>query len=154
MQTIYFNNKPRIISTGTIAGPKECVGVVGKYVDKALADDTFGESTYEKAECKMLSYAIRRAIENAGLEEKDIDFLVSGDLLNQIISASFAARDFDFPFLGVYGACSTLAESYLVAASLIMFDARPVVLTITAFSLICTSTLSTLYHRAQYMFPL
>ena len=119
MQTIYFNNKPKIIATGTIAGPKECAGVVGKCVDKALVDDTFGESTYEKAECKMLSYAIRRAIENAGLTEKDIDFLVSGDLLNQIISASFAARDFDFPFLGVYGACSTLAESYLVAASLI-----------------------------------
>ena len=119
MQTIHFDNKPRIIATGTIAGPKECAGVVGKCVDKALVDDTFGESTYEKAESKMLSYAIRRAIENAGLTEKDIDFLVSGDLLNQIISASFAARDFDFPFLGVYGACSTLAESYLVASSLI-----------------------------------
>ncbi len=119
MQTIFFRNKPRIVATGTIAGPKECAGVVGKYVDKALADDTFGESTYEKAECKMLTYAIRQAIKNAGEEEKNIDMLVSGDLLNQIISASFAARDFDFPFLGVYGACSTLAESYAIAASLI-----------------------------------
>ena len=56
MQTIFFKNKPRIIGTGTIAGPKECAGVVGKHVDKCLTDDTFGESTYEKAECKMLSY--------------------------------------------------------------------------------------------------
>ena len=100
MQTVFFKNKPRIMATGTIAGPKECAGVVGKYVDKALADDTFGESTYEKAESKMLSYAISRAIENAKLTEKDIDLLIAGDLLNQIISASFAARDFTFPFLG------------------------------------------------------
>lgn len=119
MQTIYFKNRPRIVATGTIAGPKECAGVVGKYVDKTLADDTFGESTYEKAECKMLTYAISKAIENANLSEKQVDMLISGDLLNQIISASFAARDFDFPFLGVYGACSTSAEAFALAAALI-----------------------------------
>ena len=117
--TVLFRQKPRIISTGTVAGPKECAGVVGKYVDKALSDDMFGESTYEKAECKMLAYAIGKAIENAELSEKDIDMRISGDLLNQIISASFAARDFDFPFLGVYGACSTMAESLALAAAFI-----------------------------------
>ena len=119
MQTIFFKNKPRLVATGTIAGPKECAGVVGKYVDKTLSDDMFGESTYEKAECKMLTYAIQRAIENAGAKEEDVDMLISGDLLNQIISASFAARDFDVPFLGVYGACSTLSESIALAAALI-----------------------------------
>lgn len=119
MQTIFFNKKPRLVATGTIAGPKECVGVVGKYVDKALADDMFGESTYEKAECKMLSYAISKTIENAGVSQEEVDMLISGDLLNQIISASFAARDFDFPFLGVYGACSTMAESMALAAALV-----------------------------------
>ena len=107
------------MATGTIAGPKECEGVVGKYVDKTLSDDKFGESTYEKAECKMLSFAISQAIKNAGVDEKDVDMLISGDLLNQIISASFAARDFEFPFLGVYGACSTMAESMAVAAALV-----------------------------------
>ncbi len=119
MQTIYFEKKPQILATGTIAGPKECAGIVGKYVDKALSDDRFGESTYEKAECKMLSYAISKAIENADLTERDVDMLISGDLLNQIISASFAARDFDIPFLGVYGACSTMAESFAIAAALV-----------------------------------
>ena len=119
MQTIVFKNKPRIVATGTIAGPKECAGVVGKYVDKALTDDMFGESTYEKAECKMLSYAMSKAMENAREREKDVDMLISGDLLNQIISASFAARDFDIPFLGVYGACSTSAEAYGLAATFI-----------------------------------
>ena len=119
MQTIIFKNKPKIIATGTIAGPKECAGVVGKYVDKTLADDMFGESTYEKAECKMLSYAISQTIANADMQEKDVDLLVSGDLLNQIISASFAARDFEMPFLGVYSACSTMAESMAVAAAFV-----------------------------------
>ena len=67
----------------------------------------------------MLTFAVRKAIENAGMNEEDIDLLVSGDLLNQIISASFTARDFDFPFLGVYGACSTMAESMAVAAAFV-----------------------------------
>lgn len=119
MNTVFFKNKPRLVATGTIAGPKESMGVVGNYADKTLTDDMFGESTYEKAECKMLSFAVTKAIENAGLEETDIDLLVSGDLLNQIISASFTARDFDFPFLGVYSACSTMSESFALAAAFI-----------------------------------
>ncbi|MBQ8658993.1 MAG: stage V sporulation protein AD [Clostridia bacterium] len=119
MQTIFFKNQPRIVATGTIAGPKECAGIVGKYVDKTLDDDTFGESTYEKAECKMLTFAARQAIKNGGGSEKETDMFISGDLLNQIISASFTARDFDFPFIGVYGACSTLAEAYALAATFI-----------------------------------
>ena len=118
-QTIYFKNRPRIIATSTIAGPKECEGVIGRYVETALSDDMYGESTYEKAECKMLSKVIDGAITNAGLRREEVDMIVSGDLLNQIISASFAARDFSIPFLGVYGACSTMAESIAVAAAFV-----------------------------------
>ncbi|MGN1234793.1 MAG: stage V sporulation protein AD [Christensenellaceae bacterium] len=117
--TIFFHQNPRIVSTATIAGPKECAGIVGKYVDKQLTDDRFGEDTFEKAECKMLTYAIEHTIENARREREDIDGLVSGDLLNQIISASFAARDFNIPFLGVYGACSTMAEALAIAATMV-----------------------------------
>ncbi len=117
--TLIFRNAPRIIATGTIAGPKECAGIVGEFVDRPLSDDMFGEDTFEKAECKMLSTAIDTAIENAGLKKSDIDVLFSGDLLNQIISASFAARDFDIPFLGVYSACSTMSESMLLAAAMV-----------------------------------
>ncbi len=118
-QTIYFKHAPRIVATSTIAGPKECAGVIGRYVETALADDTFGESTYEKAECKMLTHVIGGAIGNAGLSPSDIDMIVSGDLLNQIISASFAAREFPVPFLGVYGACSTMAEALAAAATFV-----------------------------------
>ena len=118
-QTIYFKNQPRIVATSTIAGTKECEGIIGRYVETALSDDMYGESTYEKAECKMLSHVIDGAIANAGFKRDEVDMIVSGDLLNQIISASFAARDFSVPFLGVYGACSTMAESLAVAAAFI-----------------------------------
>ncbi len=118
-QTIYFKKKPKIVATSTIAGTKECEGIIGRYVETALSDDMFGESTYEKAECKMLSHVIDGAIANAKLDRHEVDMIVSGDLLNQIISASFAARDFSVPFLGVYGACSTMAESLAVAAAFI-----------------------------------
>ena len=118
-QRIIFERQPRIIAASTVAGSKECEGIVGRYVETPLSDDMFGESTYEKAECKMLSHAIDGAIANAKLRRDQVDMIVSGDLLNQIISASFAARDFSVPFLGVYGACSTMAESLAVAAALV-----------------------------------
>ena len=67
----------------------------------------------------MFSTVIDGAIKNAGLKREQIDVLFSGDLLNQIISASFAARDFDIPFLGLYSACSTMSESMLLSAALV-----------------------------------
>lgn len=118
-QTVYFKNQPRIVATSTVAGTKECEGIVGRYVEVALSDDMYGESTYEKAECKMLSRVIHGAIVNAKADRDEVGMIVSGDLLNQIISASFAARDFSVPFLGVYGACSTMAESLAVAAAFV-----------------------------------
>lgn len=117
--TIFFSNKPRVRSYAAICGSKEKEGVAGRYADIALSDDMYGESTYEKAECKMLSNAISMAVEKGKLTDDKIDVLFSGDLLNQIISASFAARDFQFPFLGLYSACSTMSEGMLLSAALV-----------------------------------
>ena len=118
-RTVTFKNQPRIIATSSVSGPKECTGIIGEYVETALNDDTFGESTFEKAECKMLSTVIDGVIKNANLKREEVDVLFSGDLLNQIIWASCAARDFDIPFLGVYSACSTMSESMFLAASMV-----------------------------------
>ena len=115
-QTITFKTRPKIVSVSSVAGTKESEGIIGKYADTLLKDDMFGETTYERAECKMLIHAIDGAIKKGRLRREDIGLLVSGDLLNQIISASFAAREFDIPFLGVYGACSTMAESLCLSA--------------------------------------
>ena len=115
-QTITFKTRPKIVSVSSVAGTKESEGIIGKYADTLLKDDMFGETTYERAECKMLIHVIDGAIKKGRLRRENIGLLVSGDLLNQIISASFAAREFDIPFLGVYGACSTMAESLCLSA--------------------------------------
>ena len=114
--TIFFKNVPVISSYAAVCGSKESAGILGSYADVTLQDDMYGESTFEKAERKMLSTAISLCIEKSGCKENDVDLMLSGDLLNQIISASFAARSFKFPFIGVYSACSTMSESILLGA--------------------------------------
>lgn len=118
-QTIILKKQPKIISSYAIVGPKEGQGNFGRYFDYVMKNDCFGEKTFEKAERKMMETAITGVIEKAHLAAKDVDLLISGDLLNQIISSSYAARAFQFPFLGVYGACSTMAESIAVASVLV-----------------------------------
>ena len=118
-QTVLFKNKPKIIGNYSIVGPKEGKGPFKEYFDYILKDDLFNEKSYESAERKILEQAIFGAIEKSKLEIKDIDMLLSGDLLNQIISSGFAARKFDATFLGVFGACSTMAETLAIGSCLI-----------------------------------
>ena len=117
--TVYFKNKPNIVGTFSIAGPKEGQSNFGKHVHRIIDDDKFGEDTFEKAERKMLTAAIEGAIVNSGKSSRGIDALISGDLLNQIISSSFSARNFDFSYIGVYNACSTMTEALALAATLV-----------------------------------
>jgi len=118
-QTILFKNQPSILGFSAVAGIKEGLGNFKDYFDIILEDDMLGEKSFEHAERQLFLLSIRNAIENAKLKLNDIDILVSGDLLNQIISASFSARELELPYLGVYGACSTMAESLAVGAMLI-----------------------------------
>ncbi len=118
-QTIFFKNKPRIIANYALVGKKEGEGPFKEYFDHILVNDLYGEKTYEKAEKKMLETAIYGAIDKAKLNSKQIDCLICGDLLNQIISSSFTARDLGCSYLGLYGACSTMAESLIIGGMLI-----------------------------------
>jgi len=118
-QTVKLDNPPKIIAVHSIVGPKEGEGPLSEYFDEVLNDDTLGKDSYEKAESQMMFTAITETLKKAKLKETDIDYLFSGDLLNQIISSSFAAREFSIPFFGLYGACSTMSES-LSLASIIM----------------------------------
>ena len=116
---ILFKNSPKLIATATVCGPKESRGNLGAFVDKKISDDYNDEKTFELAERKMLSYVVKKAIEKGGLKSQDINAYIGGDLLNQIISSSFCAREFNFPFLGVYSACSTMVESMIVASCMV-----------------------------------
>ena len=115
-QTIKLKNPPKIISTYSIVGPKEGQGPLAEYFHEVIRDDTLGKDSFEKAESEMMYTAITAAINGAGLKEEDIDYLFAGDLLNQITSSGFAARELNIPFLGLYGACSTMSESLSMAS--------------------------------------
>lgn len=118
-QTICFQNAPKIIGNYSIVGQKEGNGNFKDYFDYIVKNDLFGEKTFENAERKMLEHAVWNAMDKAGLKSEDMDLLICGDLLNQIISSSFTARHFDITFLGLYGACSTMAETLAVGASFV-----------------------------------
>ena len=118
-QTLIFSNPGAVISGAVIAGPLEGKGPLGGCFDIVLEEDTWGEDSWEKAERKMFEQAVRTAMDKAGLKAQDVDCLLGGDLLNQIISANFAARELKLPFLGLYGACSTMAESLLIGGMLL-----------------------------------
>lgn len=118
-QTVIFKNPPSIIGTYTVVGKKEATGPLGKSFHHCMEDEYFGEKTHEAAEQKMFETAIHGAIRAAKLKPTDIDMMLSGDLLNQITSSSFAARSFDITFVGLYGACSTMALTLGMGACMV-----------------------------------
>ena len=113
-QTFLFEKGVYLKNGAAIVGEKEGRGPLKDYFDMILQDDKWGEDSFEKAERKMFKEALETAKLKAGLNNDTVDMIIGGDLLNQIISASFASKDFPMPFLGVYGACSTICESMLL----------------------------------------
>lgn len=117
-QSIVFNSRPVILAAASVVGKKEGEGPLGGFFDEVEQDPMFGGKSWEDAESRMMRRAAERAIEKAGMVKDDIRFLVGGDLLGQLIATSFGIEALEIPTLGVYGACSTMGESLLVAASL------------------------------------
>lgn len=118
-QTFELEQPPKIIGAYSTAGPFEAKGNFKEYFDTVLKDDEWGEKTHEKTELKIHKFTIANALDRAKRPIEEVDAMMCGDLLNQIISSSFAARDFDTVFLGVYGACSTFGEALSLASLLI-----------------------------------
>ena len=117
-RTLTFENA-NILDGYTVAGPKENDGRYKGFFDVALEDDMFGQNTFERAERKMFEHAIDGAIAKANLTNADIDAVIGGDLLNQIVSVSYAARKQHAGFLGMYNACATFVESLIVGANVL-----------------------------------
>ncbi|MCD7927429.1 MAG: stage V sporulation protein AD, partial [Oscillospiraceae bacterium] len=118
-QTLRFSTAPMLIGWGNVAGKKEGEGPLGGQLDELSQDDTFGQKTWEKAECVMQQRALVHALARGGRKGEQLDVLLAGDLVNQCICSSFAARQQQVPFLGLYGACSTMGESLLLCAVLV-----------------------------------
>lgn len=118
-QTILFTNPPLILGCGSIVGQKEGEGPYGKYFDEICMDPMIGGETWEEGESNLISRACNHAIENAGIKKNDLNFAVGGDLLGQIMATTFGISRLNTPFLGLYGACSTMGESLSVAGMLV-----------------------------------
>ncbi|MFW5434606.1 stage V sporulation protein AD [Paenibacillus apiarius] len=118
-QTWKFQHPPVIIGTSAIVGPEEGQGPIATDFDLIHEQLDLQEQTWEKAERKLLEQATHMAITKANLTANHIDYFIGGDLLNQIISNSFAARSLSVPYIGVFGACSTSMESLALASLLI-----------------------------------
>lgn len=114
--TFIFKDMPSILSFSSTVGKKEGEGPLGGCFDVVEEDSHFGKETWEQAECEMLMQTVKLAIKKAGLKPDDINCIFSGDLINQCLSTSYGLRSLEIPFLGIFGACSTMAEGILIAS--------------------------------------
>ncbi len=145
-QSFQFKIKPVITHWASVAGKKESEGPLLQYFDMISPDSYFGQATWEQAEKKMQQIALNTLMEKANISQQDIGLVFSGDLLNQCIGSSFTLRNMGIPHLGLYGACSTMAESLLLSSMVVGggFSDRVVAMTSSHFA----------SSERQYRFPL
>lgn len=145
-QSFILENPPTITHWASIAGKKESEGPLSKTFDLTQKDSYFGQKTWEQAEKRMQQLALQKLGEKAGMRTTEFGLVFSGDLLNQCIGSSFTLRNTGIPHIGLYGACSTMAESLLMASMAVgggYFD-KVVAMTSSHFA----------SSERQYRFPL
>ena len=138
---------PPVITTwASVAGKKEVEGPLSHTFDVKCRDTYFGQKTWEQAEKHMQQLALKKLAEKAGMNQSDFGLVFSGDLLNQCIGSAFSLRNTGIPHLGLYGACSTMAESLLMASMAVSggFSDKVVAMTSSHFA----------SSERQYRFPL
>ncbi len=118
-QSWLFKNKPVILASATVGGPFEAEGTLAREIDILHDDIWLGQDSHEKAEVKLLEQACEKAIDKAGKKKEDVQFFLSGDLINQIYSSNFSARTLSIPFIGLFGACSSSMEGLALGAQLV-----------------------------------
>lgn len=118
-QTVALSHPPVITAWASVVGKKEGNGPLGSCFDQVSTDSYFGQDTWEQGESEMLKRCFRLACKKASLTPAQLDYLLSGDLLNQCTGSAFALKDSPVPYFGLYGACSTMAESLSLGALLV-----------------------------------
>lgn len=145
-RTVFFENKPIILSNAAVVGPKEAEGPLNEGFDFKFEDSMMGENSWEKAESKLQTTAVELALSKAKMNAEEIDVIFAGDLLNQCIASAFGIRDLQIPFVGLYGACSTMALSLINAAVYVDSNVAEKAIAVTS-SHFCSA-------ERQYRFPL
>ena len=145
-QSFILPGKPYITAWASVAGSKEAEGPIANTFDVICKDSYFGQKTWEQGEKQMQLIALETLIKKAGISQEEIGLVFSGDLLNQCIGSSFTLLNKQIPHLGLYGACSTMAESLLAASMAVEggFSDRVVAMTSSHFA----------SSERQYRFPL
>ena len=143
---VIFECCPQISSFAAVVGKKEGQGPLGAYFDRIIRDSYVGKDTFEQAESELLSTAVRIALNKGDLEAGDVDLACCGDLLNQCVASSFAMRPYGIPYIGVYGACSTMALSMIIAAAILESGG--------AYRAVCAASSHYCTAERQYRFPL
>ncbi|MEH7237179.1 stage V sporulation protein AD [Bacillus sp. JJ1562] len=128
-RTWIFDQKPVIISTGTVVGPFEAKGKIPQDFDLIHGEIWLNQDSFEKAHQVMLEEACQKAIEKANLQKAQIQFFLGGDLINQITPTSFATRTLGSPYLGLFGACSTSMEGLALSAFIVNYNGAKYILT-------------------------
>ena len=145
-QSFRLENPPIITTWAAVAGKKESQGPLAKHFDITVTDSYFGQKTWEQAEKRMQQLAMQRLMQKAGIRASQVGMVFSGDLLNQCIGSSFTLRNTGIPHIGLYGACSTMAESLLMASMAVSggFSDKVIAMTSSHFA----------SSERQYRFPL
>lgn len=128
-QSFVFNSKPAILSHSAVCGPFESKSPMADEFDKIFDDIWLGQDSFEKAEKKLLEESCNLAVEKSNIKKEDINFFISGDLMNQITPSSFAARTLSIPYIGIFGACSSSMEGLAMAGLLVDSGSANYVLT-------------------------
>lgn len=145
-RTLQLENRPFLLAHAAAVGKKEGEGPLGAQFDFVTEDDRMGEKSWELAESELQKTAIETALSKAGLQKGDLDLILAGDLLNQCIGSFLASMQSDVPYLGQYGACSTMAQGLALGACLVEGGAARR-LVASASSHFCSA-------ERQYRFPL
>ena len=130
--TIRLDGSAAVKGFASVVGKKEGEGPLCDQFDFVSEDNAFGEKTWEKAESRMQKDTVSRALNKAGVTPDTVDLIFAGDLLNQCIGSSYGLREFGIPFVGLFGACSTMAESLSLAALFLDNNAANVTMALTS----------------------
>lgn len=128
-QTWVFEQHPVIAATGISGGPFEANGKLAKDFDILHDDLWMGQDSYEKAQRVLVEEAIQTVMQKGNIQKEDVQFLIAGDLINQITPSSFAARTAGIPYFGIFGACSTSMEGLALASFMINYQGAKNILT-------------------------
>ncbi|WP_077622208.1 stage V sporulation protein AD [Sediminibacillus massiliensis] len=128
-RTWIFDNKPVIISTGTVGGPFEAAGNIPDDFDLLHSDLYMQQDSFEKAHKILLEEACQKTIEKAGIQKEQVNFFIAGDLINQITPTSFSAKTLGTPYFGLFGACSTSMEGLALSAYIVNSQGADYILT-------------------------